>query len=43
MAGAGKDVAGRLLAMTKKLGGGGSALIGAAALIYGVKVSGETP
>lgn len=39
MAGAGKDVAGRLLSMSKKLGGGGSALIGAAALIYGVKES----
>jgi len=39
MAGAGKDLAGRLLAMSKKLGGGGSALVGVAALIYGVKES----
>lgn len=39
MAGAGKDLAGRILSMSKKLGGGGGALVGAAALLYGIKES----
>ena len=36
---AGKDLAGRLLKMTKQIGGGGGMLVGAGALIYGIKVS----
>jgi len=36
---AGKDLAGRILKMTKQIGGGGGVLVGAAALIYGIKES----
>jgi len=39
MAGAGKDLAGRLLNMSKQIGGGGGLLAGVGALIYGIKES----
>jgi len=39
MAGAGKDLAGRLLNMSKQIGGGGGLLAGIGALIYGIKES----